>query len=37
MQRDKGNNKESDENNKKMTRGRNTIRTIEKQNTKVRQ
>ena len=27
MWRDKGNNKESDENNKKMTRGRKTIRT----------
>ena len=28
MQKDKGNNKESDENNKKMTQGRNTIRTM---------
>ena len=28
MRRDKGNNKESDENNKKTTRGRKTIRTM---------
>ena len=28
MRRDKGNNKESDENNKKMTQGRKTIRTM---------
>ena len=34
MQRDKGNNKESDENNKKMTRGRKTIRTMKSETPK---
>ena len=34
MQRDKGNNKESDENNKKMTQGRKTIRTTKSETLK---
>ena len=34
MQRDKGNNKESDENNKKMTQGRKTIRTMKSETLK---
>ena len=35
MQRDKENNKESDEYNKKMTQGRKTIRTMKSKNTEV--
>ena len=35
MQRDKGNNKESDENNKKTTRGRKTIRTTKSETPKL--
>ena len=35
MQRDKGNNKESDENNKKMTQGRKTIRTTKSETPKL--
>ena len=34
MRRDKGNNKESDENNKKTTRGRKTIRTMKSETLK---
>ena len=34
MRRDKGNNKESDENNKKTTRGRKTIRTTKSETPK---
>ena len=36
MWRDKRNNKESDEDNKKMTQGRKTIRTTKSENTEVR-
>ena len=35
MQRDKGNNKESDVNNKKMTQGRKTIRTTKSKTLKL--
>ena len=35
MQRDEGNNKESDLNNKKMTRGRKTIRTMKSKTPKL--
>ena len=35
MQRDKENNKESDENNKKMTQGRKTIRTTKSETPKL--
>ena len=35
MQRDKRNNKESDENNKKMTQGRKTIRTMKSKTPKL--
>ena len=35
MRRDKGNNKESDENNKKMTQGRKTIRTTKSKTLKL--
>ena len=35
MRRDKGNNKESDENNKKTTQGRNTIRTMKSETPKL--
>ena len=35
MQRDEGNNKESDLNNKKMTRGRKTIRTMKSETLKL--